>query len=395
MSGTAHTLILILSALLGTGVLCIGSYLVYRQLNLQCRQLTDWFQRNTVRVGYGDFESRAWGREARYHRNGYGGNEYSGDLERGLRSAMKRPRSAMPERTLDYGTRDTARLRGGHGSLERGSALSWENERQILPYVPKPVRAYTRPATRPRALGWDQHVATYDHAWQAPAVFQQPVPGAYYAYVAPGPEERPCGRCSLGAPGGVKGRAGRLGPWSLSGGGGSRGGGYSERILPRSKSWSKAEPTDFESDCVEVCDDYQSFSEKAKKQQDDEKRDERMSERSTSTELGTISSRHSSIREEVCSGVPFDLHSTAQNCPRCSDQARGAVHVQFQESPYMQRPQRGRRRPELRSNDEAFLKSRRGYGDRVRQASRYTPVPFSSSRPDFFTDWHVRAADQC
>ncbi|KAJ8104992.1 hypothetical protein OPT61_g10449 [Boeremia exigua] len=174
-------------------------------------------------------------------------------------------------------------------------------------YVSKPTPAYAQPAVRRRALDWDHYEAPYNRIWQTPAVFQQAVPGTYYAYVAPRRDVAYTYRRPLGSPPGACGQwFDDLGSLPLGSEGTRNVRGCSNPAHAASSRARKAEPVSLERDHIEVIEDYPLFTETTRRDEAQEKlkrEEDRNAERtpqSSSTDLGTLSSgRPSSSSKDV------------------------------------------------------------------------------------------------
>jgi len=155
-----------------------------------------------------------------------------------------------------------------------------------------------------------------------------------YAYVSPRWDEvGTSGRLSSGARGVLEGRIEQLSPQPLASKIRSRGEGFSEPIgSAAARAQWRVEPLVCGRGCVEVVEEYPALIEKGKKEnrQRSGKQEEHVtasSQRSSSTELGVISSRQSlSLTEDLARDiVPNSARQHPQNCLHCSIQGRGTV----------------------------------------------------------------------
>lgn len=332
MSTSAFTSTIVLGVLVGTVLLSVGVYLIYRYTNIQCWRSNAWSQHHAVRLGRAsvDIEAGAWSR----------GSKHTG-YRWGLGSAIRKRELVVQGEMLSYETQGPARLRGRHEGGKLGG------ERRVQKYVPRPARAHVQSAARPRTVGWGHQVAMYDDLRHAPAVFQQAMPMTCYAYVSPGWDEvGTYGRLSSGARGVFEGRIEQLSRQPLGMKIRNRGEGYSGpiRSATATAQW-RVEPLVCGRGYVEVVEEYPAFLEVTRKEdsQSSGKQDERVtapSQRSSSTELGVISSRQSlSSTEDLARDVvPNSARQHPQNYLRCSIQGRGTGEVQVDGDRYLQRP---------------------------------------------------------
>ncbi|KAH6625610.1 hypothetical protein C7974DRAFT_203676 [Boeremia exigua] len=283
---------LVVGAVLGAGLLCLGTYLVHRYMNLQSRQIDLRAQHNAVSVNhYQDVESigRSW--ETRH---------------------QPANRKRRPSRREGDETQNVARLRGGHGHRDLENDLSWADERQLQPNIQQPALAYAHPVVDPLAFGWERHKVSYHQGCHTPAVFQQAVPGTYYAYVLP---RTHVARTNVQPSIGQSGAFDELCPSRRKRTHNSERCSAPVQAVP-AKVHLKAQPVVYETDCFEVVDEYPSFIEKARRQKlqtknvQKNKRIAERSERSSSTDLGTCSSSEASTstedvhRDSIPSGAP-------------------------------------------------------------------------------------------
>ena len=376
---------LVVGSILGTGTLCLGIYFMYRYVGLQCRKLDDWFQRNALKVGRNDdVES---GRKVERPKH----NRYNG-----LRSAMNKQSPKLTNRIpWDGETRDMPGLRGGHGYGNQEDNLVWAHERQMQTYMLQAALARTQPAAHPRALGWEQYGAPYDQIWHTPAVFQQAVPGTYYAYVLPRPDVTMAdGQPSSGQADAYNPRFNLQDPQQSSGDTEQAGGPSECNPEAASKAKLKAEPTFIESDCLEVVEEYPDFIEKARKEKNqnerkkEEKRKKERKRRSSSTDLGTCSSSQSSTsiedipRDSIPSGAPHRAHLPSHDYLLNSQHTQSTTYAQIDGDPYARRPQRSERRQEREDAGDVRAWSRvESSADDRRQASNTFPFRCAHNPP--------------
>ncbi|KAF2624775.1 hypothetical protein BU25DRAFT_460942 [Macroventuria anomochaeta] len=298
---------LVVGAVLGTGLLCLGTYFVHRYMDLQCRKINKWFDRNALKIRKDDVESGNWDKKMKHNQDD------------GLCSAMKKqtPNGRVLQTAVER-TRNDATMRRGDGFDNWHNGTQWADERQMQAYVPQPAPAHMQPTAHPQALGWEQYGTVYDQMWYPPAVFRQAVPGTYYAYVPPRPDmtmqyQQP----SFGHPGLYDEWFGLLDERRRSGGGTQQAEGRSESSSgAASKTRLPAEPASVKCDCLQVVGEYPAFIEEAREAKDrqdrkkEKKRRKERNPRSSSTDLGTCSSSRSSAstedipRDSIPAGAP-------------------------------------------------------------------------------------------
>lgn len=317
---------LVLGAVLGVGLVCLGAYTMHRYMDWRCRELVHLFQSNTVRVVR--IEDIETGNKTR---------EHSGDEEKGCNATTL---AWVPGRSqhqpIISGSHNTIELRGGseHGSVQVDS--NWAEMRQMQAYVPRSARMQAQPTTHRQALRWHQSETAYDRMMQPPAFSRQAAPqGGWYGYIPPrsgaalaqqfghsGPshglvrqeeqqranvgEAQQTSRNSVRIPAAAPNAQGRIGPIVLEG------------------------------DSIEILDDYSYLIEgvisvKRKQKRKREKKC-RVHERrrSSSTELGTCSDSRSSIeatpRGCIVEGGPHLAHLPPSSYFPRSERVRHAAH---------------------------------------------------------------------
>lgn len=165
---------LVVGAVLGSGLLCLGAYFVHQYMNLQSRKINGWFHRNALVVRRDtDVEKGIAIAKLR-------GGRVNADTQRD--QTKIRPATRKTRRKLGYGfgrkERNTA-LRGGGDEWEDDAG--WADERQLQGYTPNTMPANARPTAYPRVLGWGQQQSSYDQMWCSPAWYHEvPPQGALY-----------------------------------------------------------------------------------------------------------------------------------------------------------------------------------------------------------------------
>lgn len=341
---------LVVGAVLGTGLLCLGTYFVHRFMDLQCRRISIWFHRNALIV-YKSDDVESGGNE-KIKQSG----ERSDSWQRGYEDAK---------------VRNEGGVRGGDEHGDREDEVDWATDRRVQGYAPRATPTRVQPATHSRALGWEQEGVEYDRMWYSPAAFQRAVPGMYYAYVParsevttayaqppfrhPGSYDEWCELLESRQEGGVEAERARECPTM------DYGAALSARV--------QAEPAFTERNYVQVVDKCPLIIEEARKERDIKERkttreQERLG-RSSSTDLGTCSSSESSASFE---DIPRDSNSSgasyrARCCsyeftshPQC---LRCPVRVQNNGVPYVQWWSRSEGRRDREEMEDGRRDSRR------------------------------------
>ena len=330
---------LVMAAVLGSGLLALGAYTVHRYMNWRCRELIDLFQRNTVRVvKIEDLESQEKSRETR--RNGKN-RRHAGAME-------QIPQHSQRQQDND----ESQHMIGLRGGFDPENDPHWAQQRQIQPHVPMPAPVHSQPPTHQRLLGWHQLGTPYEQLWQPPPVFQQvPPQGGWYAYIPPRPqiaaarEPRPQREVvdefeQERTQGGTVQQARR-----------------ERRLDPAKASLIQAlgEPVTMEGDSIEVVDGYPFVIEgvvhgkkrNKRKKSGRSKCDGRR--QSSSTDLGTCSSSHSTSaedipREHVPEGHPRHLYVPPDSYNPYQENARHTGQAEGARNPYARQSHRSRSR---------------------------------------------------
>ena len=370
MPGPAVITGLVVGAVLGVSAFCLGTYLIHRYMDLQCRKIDRWFNRNALYVGRSE------------------------DLEKGSRAEMtrdvkKRKRSEQEQRTSnstgpgegDGENGNEARLRGGNSHDQWD--VEEQDRRQMQPYMPQPPPALVQPTIYPRVLGWEHRGGPYDQLWQSPAVFQRAVPGTWYAYVPPQPrvstyhQQYPYQYSNLH--GRTPGLNDQYGARNAQLNRRDHGVGFDTLSEPRLAKGANL----VERNSLQIVGKYPSFVEEDIKQRRRRERRRRRARArmSSSTDSRTDASCKSTSsvediwRDDIPDGVPHHADAASYNHSTYQHYARRVPRVQKNEGSHALRTKNSHRKQDRNDDTEMKSESKRGVDEHgKRQASNALPV---------------------